>query len=280
MTPTTTTSTGITIRTNSDGQRAIAVRTATTVRTGPDFRERLAAACAPPAASAPTSAPATDTAGSRSTSDLLAQLRDLLQQLMDRLDELGHRATARPGLGHASCVSRHAAPTRAPAATAPTQSAPSAIDCHAAPRSAPPSRVFEVHDAADPTAVTGHRLRVSGGIALEPVTEGAKLDEGIRRIDGFLHQVSEHVRNGGTFTDEQLGKIADEATALYREAIRPTTGASDVGDYSSPGRDGVLDLGSSTSSIAIQASLSSLSSAIATPAPTAAPTPAPVAIAA
>ncbi len=96
---------------------------------------------------------------------------------------------------------------------------------------------------------------MAGRIALEQVHEGAKLDHGIALLSLLLDEVGEHVRAGHALSDEQLAAIADEADAIYREAIRAPAGDDDLGDFTSPGRDGRLDLDAATHVSSVQAQL-------------------------
>lgn len=253
------TSTGITIGTAPNGQRSVAVRTSTTVRTGPEFREQLDRACRG------SEAPASRTPGpitygepcmqvrpcsgqAPTVQELRTQLSALIEQLMQLLER-----AERGQVAGRSCAPGPPGPrSHAPA---PRQCVP-VSEMHAPPHvRATPERVFDVRSAADPQAAVTRQLVMRGGIAAAPVTDGAKLDEGVRRLASFLDQIGEHVRAGGTFTDEQLQSIADETIAVYYEAIRPTVHEGDLGDFTPAGRDGVLDLGASTRSISIQASV-------------------------
>jgi len=284
-TPATYVSTGIGVRTAPNGTRAVTVSTTTTVTTDPEFGrclDRARAACQPPLgagtspAPAPTSATptretdATQSTAPTSTNALLLQLRDLIQQLIDRLGQqegTGRFPPSNSPRPTGECVDRVPNVTTTPATTTSTPTPPVAPSPPAQGSSA--VRVFHVvplgASELNPTgagrpAPSGD-IVVRGNMATEQVTTGAKLDEGIRRVSSFMKQVSEHLRAGGTFTEQQLGDIADEAFAVYREAIRATTGENDLGDFTPAGRDGILDLGATNAVSAITATMTDATAA-------------------
>lgn len=148
-------------------------------------------------------------------------------------------------------------PAAAPAASTPPPATPPPAPACAEP---PPSYLwYHIRDAAL-TRFNGEMVGFQGAEATQvaQAVDGVKLNDGMHRLYGLLGQVADYQLSGNDLSADQLHAIADEADAIFAEAVRTPTTADDAGDYSPTTRDGVFDpnLGMrSTRSIVVEASI-------------------------